>query len=102
MQGEDPVQWEDKIIENRKYRAINKSVVLTGVFNEPELREIIEESFESDIVKPQSSPFKLKGISSLFSLINSSYLLVETARSLLAMVNNYDPLASAAKTDVFY
>lgn len=61
MQGEDPVHWEDKIIENRTYTASGKNVVLKSLFNDPELIELIQEKESlGEGVKPQTGQ-KLQG-----------------------------------------
>lgn len=61
MQGEEPVQWEDKIIENRTYTASGKNVILKSFFNDPELIELIQEKETlAEGVKLQAGP-KLQG-----------------------------------------
>ena len=62
MQGEEPVQWEDKIIENRTYTSSGKNVVLKSFFNDPDLIELIQEkeSIPEGGVKSQVVP-KLQG-----------------------------------------
>ena len=62
MHGEEPVQWEDKIIENRTYTATGKSVVLKSFFNDPQLIELVQEGFD-EVPKPPipQTGLKLQG-----------------------------------------
>lgn len=58
MQDEDVVQWEDRIFDDRKYKGSQRKVVLEMGFNDPEIKEVIEQDIEA---KPVSPGAKLKG-----------------------------------------
>lgn len=49
MQEQTPIRWEDKIPDNRAYKAQNKNVILKAFFNNPKLSEIVEKCFPDEL-----------------------------------------------------
>lgn len=48
MQEDTPIRWEDKLPENRSYKAENLKVILKASFNDPKIIDIVEKCFADD------------------------------------------------------